>query len=344
MEPEAKREAAKPADEHTKPRQWPFNLGCMLVAVGFSLPYFGGADMEFAMENAEIWRGELWRFLLAPFVHGDVLHLAGNVYWIAQFGQPIEHRCRPALTALLFAILCLGSGAPEFLVTGVGGIGLSGVVYGYFGLLYAARRRHDPLGDVLDKRTIAWFAVWTVLCIGATLAEVWAIGNIAHLAGAVFGCLIGCALGSSRQRRWLTVIGCATAVLTACTLYMPWESGWWWARAVRQFDDRRPNEAYASLEAGLARVPDESAAGPFYFNLAVTADALGDFQKAVTWFERAISVSDEPNNVRTQLAYTYFRHGRADRAREILRDLKPDDIDASIRDDAEFMQLMPSGE
>ena len=63
------------------------------------------------------------------------------------------------------------------------GIGASGVVYAFFGFMWAARRHFQSFPEVLDQQTANIFMVWPGGCIIATYLEIWDVGNAAHVSG-----------------------------------------------------------------------------------------------------------------------------------------------------------------
>jgi membrane associated rhomboid family serine protease len=174
------------------------------------------------LPGPKIWEGELWRLLTCVFPHVNFIHLAFDVYVTWRFGSVIESWLGSIRFAGLFLLLALGSSAAEFLSSGVGGVGLSGVAYGLFGLLFALR--HDKEFAALEMRpqVIQWLVAWFFLCIVLTYTNIMAVGNVAHGAGAVLGWLVGRAL-LLRQRVW-AMGGIVVLVLALCgtTLYMPW--------------------------------------------------------------------------------------------------------------------------
>lgn len=331
--------AAPSTPNPVSPRQWPFHLCCIVVALIFTVPYLAGESIDFAMEDESIWHGELWRLVLCAFVHADVIHLIFNLYWIVEFGKPIEVRFGSARAALLFLLLCLGSGAPEFLIAD-GGIGLSGVVYGYFGFLFALRGR-DPIGNELDRRTVVLFIGWFLLCVWLSIAEVWAIGNIAHGAGALLGFLTGRAIVARARRKWVAGIAALALSVTGATLYMPWDFVWWWDRAATQFDDGDFGAARASYSRALKLAPVE-AHSDIMVDLAVLAEYSDDLPTAVLWYKRAEETADKPGHVRAYLAHAYFWFDEEGQAARIVRELTPDDLDDFLRGEDDFMAFFRS--
>ena len=66
-----------------------------------------------------------------------------------------------------------------------GGVGLSGVVYGLFGLLWVLSRRDSRFRDAMDRQTVQLMVAWFFLCIVLTITGAWKVANVAHGAGCV---------------------------------------------------------------------------------------------------------------------------------------------------------------
>src|SRR4051812_17827889 len=135
---------------------FPATAGTMLLALGVTAAWwFVKVDVTPLMENAQVAHGQLWRLLTSVLLHADPFHLAFNLFWFWYFGTIIESTFGSARTLGLFVLLALGSGAAEYAIYD-GGIGLSGIGYGLFAMLWVLSRR-DPqqrFDDVVDVRTI----------------------------------------------------------------------------------------------------------------------------------------------------------------------------------------------
>ncbi|MBZ5681271.1 MAG: rhomboid family intramembrane serine protease [Acidobacteriia bacterium] len=147
-----------------------------------------------------IRRGEFWRLITGIFPHAGVLHLAFNIYWLWVFGTLVEQVYGHLRAAALIVLFALGSGALEFAFA-LGGVGLSGVGYGLFGLLWVLSRHDDRFRDAVDRRTVELFVVWFFFCVVMTVTHIFSVGNIAHGAGAVLGALTAAAIVQPRRRK-----------------------------------------------------------------------------------------------------------------------------------------------
>jgi membrane associated rhomboid family serine protease len=179
--------------------KYPVIAGIALLAAGVTIAGSLKMDVTPLTENAMIRHGELWRLVTSIFPHVGFLHLVFNVYWLWVFGTLLEEvygHLRTLALILLFAII---PNALEYAFA-AGGVGLSGVGYGFFGLLWVLSKRDEHFRDAIDKRTIQLFVIWFFFCVVATLTNIMPIGNIAHGAGAVVGILAGFAITMPERR------------------------------------------------------------------------------------------------------------------------------------------------
>ncbi len=191
--------------------RYPVVAGIALLAVAVTVAWWARMDISPLFETAMIRRGELWRLVTSIFPHGGILHLIFNVYWLWVFGTLVEGVYGHLKTAGLILLFAVGSGAWEFAIA-VGGIGLSGVGYGLFGLLWILSRRDDRFRDAIDAKTVQLFVIWFFLCIVTTVTNVMPVANIAHGTGAVLGILTGLAI-TLPERRATIAAGIASILL-----------------------------------------------------------------------------------------------------------------------------------
>lgn len=160
-------------------------------------------DLPFVLVLAPGPLSEPWRVVTAALLHGDVLHLVFNLLWTWQLGTLIERHLGSVVTLLLFAVLITVSGIAQLLLDGPG-IGLSGMVYGLFGLLWVARRRGLPLGYALSDSIVRLFVAWFFIAILLDYLGMMRIGNVAHGSGAIAGAILGLLLPrrGSRHKPW----------------------------------------------------------------------------------------------------------------------------------------------
>ena len=133
-----------------------------------------------------------WRFLTPVLLHFSLLHFLFNVFWWWYLGGRFERFY--GSTYLLIALVFCGvfSNVMQFMASGPYFGGLSGVVYGLFGLAVVVswQRPRHPL--FLPMGLIAFMLVW--LLLGYTDLLWVSVANTAHSAGLIAGLVLGVAL------------------------------------------------------------------------------------------------------------------------------------------------------
>jgi membrane associated rhomboid family serine protease len=178
---------------------YPVISGTSVLAIAVTIAWWSKLDVSPLFETAMIRRGETWRLITSIFPHTSILHLAFNIYWLWIFGTLVEQVYGHLRTAALILLLALGSGSFEFAFA-LGGVGLSGVVYGLFGLLWVLSRSDVRFTDAIDERTVQLFVLWFLFCVVTTALHIFPVGNIAHGTGAVLGALTATAIVIPRRR------------------------------------------------------------------------------------------------------------------------------------------------
>src|SRR5262245_26586589 len=141
---------------------FPATAGTAIMALGITALWWCKVDISPLLPDALLAHGQIWRLLTCILPHRDPLHLAFNLYWLWTFGTLLEEHIGPVKMFGLIAALALGSGAAEFALLD-GGVGLSGVGYGLFGLLWVLGRRDERYAGAVDERTVHLFAGWFFL-------------------------------------------------------------------------------------------------------------------------------------------------------------------------------------
>jgi GlpG protein len=147
---------------------------------------------------------EPWRLVTPMLLHFGIVHILFNMLWLADLGRTIEMR-HGALYLLLFAVISAAiSNVAQYEIAKnpVFG-GMSGVVYGLLGLVWA-RGKFDPHASYgLSRGTAQFMMIWLLLGFigelaqGMGLARTPGMANWCHL----FGLLVGIAWGYIAARR-----------------------------------------------------------------------------------------------------------------------------------------------
>ena len=133
----------------------------------------------------------------STLLHGGFIPAAFNVYWMAVFGPALEQRLGSCRILGLIVLLGYVSMLPQFIVSNysqpldeqIPVVGLSGVIYGLFGMLLVGRRWYAEFEAVCDFSTRQILIGWFVICIFLTHFKLLPVANVAHCGGLLFGIL-----------------------------------------------------------------------------------------------------------------------------------------------------------
>ena len=170
---------------------------------------------EFMVINFALWPATHsqspfmpWQLLTYGFLHGNLTHIAFNMFGLWMFGQDLERLWGPKRFLTYFLVCVVGAGFIQLLVAGFQGglyptVGASG---GLFGILLAygltfPNRIVVPLFPPIPMRAITFVVVYGLLELYLGLSgSTPGIANFAHLGGMLFGFLM--LRYWRRKRRW----------------------------------------------------------------------------------------------------------------------------------------------
>jgi membrane associated rhomboid family serine protease len=269
-------------------RRYPVTAGIAVAALVVSLAHWAGVelplffDVRFAIQP--------WRLVTSMLPHVNGLHLLFNFCWLWTFGTALERSLGSWRFMALVAALESVSAAAEYALL-VGGIGLSGVVYGLLGFLWA--RGTDPRYQPFVQPATVWlFVFWFFLCLALTLAEIWPVANVAHAAGAVAGVALGALPANTargRHARLAGATGLVALALAGATVLRP--------SVNLSRDDAATRDGYLGYRALLAGQDMQAAA---LLAMAVRLDG----SRRPAWFNLGLALSrlDLPEPARQAFA------------------------------------------
>ncbi len=191
-------------------------------------------------------RGQLWRLLIAPFLHLGAFHLLWNLLGLALVGPPLERAIGTRAAVVVLVAGALVGGAIDYAAAPYGvSVGASGALFAAAVALAIALARGAALGP--RRATAIRLAVFAVAALGAALAPA-AVDPWAHAGGAMAGLATGLALGArpGALRRGATLLGAVAVTAGGIAL------------APMPVDVRAATEATAAIEQRFDRlVPDD---------------------------------------------------------------------------------------
>jgi GlpG protein len=179
----------------------PISIGLIAVSVAVAVLSGLGRDSRVLLwlfcTPAAFSGGELWRLVTPIFIHFGFFHIFFNMLWLRQLGGLIEHVKGPWFYALLLLTIAVPSNVLQFVASGPGFGGMSGVVYGLFGYVWIKSRR-DPFSGFFIEPTTVWLMLaWFVL---GTTGRIGPIANWVHGTGLLVGMAFGWVPGRRRPR------------------------------------------------------------------------------------------------------------------------------------------------
>ena len=175
----------------------------------FILDYYvlGGPDQDGltpllragAVVPLAVAHGEYYRLLTAGFLHFGIMHIAFNMYALAQAGMVVENIYGSARFVVIYFVALIAGNVLAY-VTTIGtadaSAGASGAIMGLFGAMAALGIKTPRLRGTLLQ--------WALFPIIATLANGFAnpgISNAAHIGGVIAGAIAGYVLPATNLRQ-----------------------------------------------------------------------------------------------------------------------------------------------
>jgi len=283
---------------------YPVTSSVSLAAIVLTLMWWSGQPVDELAMNYLVWdKWQLWRVLPATLLHVNFFHLAFNLYWTWTFGALVERIFGHLRCAGIFLLLAAGSMLAEFAVLS-GGVGLSGVGYGLWGMLWVLEKRDSRFTDAVDQRTSQMFAGWFFLCILLTVTGVMPVANVAHGVGALMGAMLGLAICGTQMEKWKSIAGLAAVMLMVVlgsTVLWPLANFSKSAEAeieqagLKALDHNDAAHAVKLLESATKM---KHAPARAWYNLGVACQHAGKYPDAIRAFEHAGGMPDASADMR----------------------------------------------
>jgi membrane associated rhomboid family serine protease len=237
--------------------------------------------------------GQYWRLFTAGFLHGNIIHIAVNMWCLWSLGRLSERLFGKWQTFIVY------------MLTGVGGallsiaqspdhaeLGASGAVFGIVGAVMAGVKFGDLDISAGEKRAVFSSAVsFALLNFVLGFSQIGrgvfgTVDNMCHLGGFLSGLLLGLPLGAFHRNKLMQL---TTVVVTSAVLFA----------------------------AGYQLVQDKS--GHAEKTVAALAGRSGDFVSQSELLEKYTHNNPGDEQAYFDLAYAYVRTGRPEKAIEALQ-------------------------
>ncbi len=233
-----------------------------------------GLIASFGIPNeAKIWSGHVYYLLTAVFLHGSWAHILFNMYWLYKLGGLLEITIpRYAYLGFVIASAMVSSGV-ELCLFGHSGIGISGVVYALFGILWAGRGTYQGWRIEVNSETFRTFVAWAVICVVTTTMGIMNVANGAHFGGMLFGMALGWLfIAPRRQTVWAIPLVITVLMTLLSVVWLPWRAEWCLFKGDQQRAKQKFDAASSWYERGYKSFGDKTL---LYYANAQTWTAYG---------------------------------------------------------------------
>jgi rhomboid protease GluP len=142
-------------------------------------------------------RGEYYRIVTAGFLQFNVMHIAFNMYALAQAGMVVENLYGSTNFFIIYMVALVAGGVAAYVTTiGTQDVtaGASGAIMGLFGALAALGLKTPQLRQTLLNWAL--FPIVATLAVGFTTTG---ISNAGHIGGVIAGAIVGLILPARRM-------------------------------------------------------------------------------------------------------------------------------------------------
>jgi rhomboid protease GluP len=146
---------------------------------------------EWGQDNFLVLEGEVWRLFTAMFIHANVVHIFGNMFFLLIFGLRAEDFFDVKEYLLIYFLSGLTGGLLSLLLGPyVNSVGASGAIFGVLGAatIYSRRAFGQSIFSAL---------LYSFFLLAMNFGP--GVNVMAHIGGLVAGLLIGYGLAMSRR-------------------------------------------------------------------------------------------------------------------------------------------------
>jgi rhomboid protease GluP len=149
--------------------------------------------LTFGQDNIAVLNGEVWRLFTSMFVHANIVHIFGNMFFLLIFGLRAEDMFDLKEYFFIYFVSGLTGGVLTLLMgPDIISVGASGAIFGVLGatLIYVRR----AIGQSIITALMYAFFLF-IINIGPE------VNFIDHLGGLLVGLLTGYSLAATRKQK-----------------------------------------------------------------------------------------------------------------------------------------------
>ncbi len=279
--------------------------------------------------------GDWWRLLTCVFIHGGLLHIAVNMYWLWRLGGLAESLYGHWTFAALYLVAGLAASLASVIWNPVVlSVGASGAIFGIAGALIASFYLGEfslPRAAITGTlQNIVLFAVIS-LVFGVVSSRT---DNAAHVGGLLMGLLLGALIakvapGHDDSLRRIAVLLVGALLVAGGVMWLQHSRAFMFhgQSGVGLLNQGKTDAAIAELQRSIRQRPDFA---PAHAALARAYIAKHDFANAAAELERAIALNPRDEDAYYRLGLIYLEEKLPEKAEDTFSQLlkiNPDSAD-----------------
>lgn len=203
----------------------------------------------------DIFDGSIWGLITSNFLHVEIWHIACNLYWFWLFGKKIEFETGKIYYVLLILSAALVSSLAELSFSDTSGIGLSGIVYAFFGFIIIKGKKSEEYKNFIHYQTINLFVIWLFLCLVLTKSKAMNIGNAAHFGGLLWGATLAYISRFKNIMQW-SISMVFLIIIASMIFWSPFSTSYLTVKVTELHKNQKIDEAILVYQQILDRDPD----------------------------------------------------------------------------------------
>ena len=208
----------------------------------------------------QIYQGQYWGVIVNSLIHSFPLHLIINLLGLWVFGAFLERRIGWWRIFIFGLISSIFTSLVQLSLTNDAGLGLSGVNYAMFGLIFVLALRNETYRMSYHLPITLFMIFFIAFSLLMNIYAKWYIGIEAQLSGLFWGILIGIC-GKIKNKLLKYTTSTIPFLLSVSTLfYAPWSSMWQCSEGITLHESEDIEHALEHYELALKIDPDNTVA------------------------------------------------------------------------------------
>jgi Uncharacterized membrane protein (homolog of Drosophila rhomboid) len=236
-----------------------------------------------AKVNSLIMKGQYWRFITSAFLHGDIAHIAFNMYALYSIGSLTERIYGHSKYIFIYFTAAVAGSICSFIFSTAPSVGASGAIFGLLGaILYLTQKKPKILSTSFGINVLV--VIGFNLIYGFTNAG---IDNFAHMGGLIGGYLAANAIGLRNESR----VSSKKNVILAITLVL-------------------------LISGVFIGTKKNMTSWNYYYEMAADSYVSGSMEEARGLLEKAVNLNPKAAEARALLSLVYYNEGNEQQGKE----------------------------